>query len=181
MDAGPGLATEGVTVTPLGASAEYEWCSPFRTTLREFTSMSVSPVLRPALAAVALLVTAAAPTAVASHAPYESVTVDPVARVAEDGTVTLSGTYRCHSGTGPVFVSSSIAQGADNPRHGIGGTRAVCDGAEHRWENSGKPSRALKPGAAEVEATVMELRPQGGLPLPYFHARSVEGVTVARG
>ncbi|MEU9783856.1 DUF6299 family protein [Streptomyces phaeochromogenes] len=110
--------------------------------------------------------------------PFETVTVDPTGRLAADGTVTLSGTYRCTGGTGPVFVSSSLGQGEGRSRKGVGGTRAVCDGAEHRWTNTDRtePGR-FKPGAARVEATVMELR-SGGLPLPYFHARQQQDITL---
>jgi hypothetical protein len=105
--------------------------------------MSLRP--RPALvaAAGAALLLLAAPAALAapvSADPYETVTVDPTGRIASDGTVTLSGTYRCTGGTGPVFVSSSVSQGSLSVRHGIGGTRAVCDGLAHAWTNTGKPS-----------------------------------------
>ncbi|WP_329344032.1 DUF6299 family protein [Streptomyces sp. NBC_00663] len=139
--------------------------------------------LRPALAAATLLLLAAAPVATAVAAdPFESVTVDPTGTLAEDGTVTLSGTYRCLGNTGPAFVSSSVGQRSPSVRHGIGGTRAVCDGAEHRWENTGKvDAGALKPGAAHVEATVMELDPRGGLPLPRFHAAQQQDVTLTPG
>ncbi|MFC8664928.1 DUF6299 family protein [Streptomyces sp. NPDC057199] len=111
--------------------------------------------------------------------PFETVTVDPTGRVAADGTVTLSGTYRCTGSRGPVFVSSSLGQGEGKSRKGVGGTSAVCDGAEHRWTNTDRtePGR-FKPGAARVEATVMELRSGGGLPLPYFHARQQQDVTL---
>ncbi|MFJ3668818.1 DUF6299 family protein [Streptomyces sp. NPDC090106] len=132
--------------------------------------------VRPALAAATLLLLAAAPSAVAA-APYETVTVDPVGTVAEDGTVTLSGTYRCLGSTGPVFVSSSVRQRSASVSHGIGGTRAVCDGAEHRWQNTGEAAK-VEPGEAAVEATLMELDPSGGLPLPRFHARERQDVTL---
>ncbi|MFI6809680.1 DUF6299 family protein [Streptomyces luteogriseus] len=57
----------------------------------------------------------------------------------------------------PVFVSSSVSQGVSTTRHGVGGTRAVCDGAEHRWVNTGQSvPGALMAGAAHVEATLME-------------------------
>ncbi|MES5818491.1 DUF6299 family protein [Streptomyces sp. RG80] len=136
--------------------------------------------VRPALVLAALLLLAVAPTAGAD--PYETVTVDPTGTVAADGTVTLSGTYRCLGNTGPVFVSSSVGQKSPSVRHGIGGTRAVCDGVEHRWENTGQPSPgSLEPGAAQVEATVMELHPQGGLPLPRFHATRQQAVTLTQG
>ncbi|MFJ8826660.1 DUF6299 family protein [Streptomyces sp. NPDC102467] len=103
--------------------------------------------------------------------PNEFVTVDSLGRVATDGTVTLSGTYRCHHATGIAFLSSSVKQGPTRVQHGIGGSTALCDGLEHHWKNSGKAGGdVLKPGVVHVEATVMELRPQHGLPLPYFHA-----------
>ncbi|MEV0225284.1 DUF6299 family protein [Streptomyces sp. NPDC050704] len=119
----------------------------------------------------------AAPTA--SVDPYETVTVDPTGQVAADGTVTLSGTYRCTGATGPVFVSSSLGQGDSRVRKGVGGTAALCDGAEHRWTNTDRtePGR-FKPGAARVEATLMELRSGGGLPLPHFHASQQQDVTL---
>ncbi len=83
-------------------------------------------------------------------------------------------------GTGPVFVSSSVNQSTPNVSYGIGGTAAVCDGAEHRWENSGKaPKDALKAGAAKVEATLMELRGSGILVIPVPHAVSHHDVTLA--
>ncbi|MFE4667237.1 DUF6299 family protein [Streptomyces sp. NPDC056716] len=136
---------------------------------------------RPALGVVAALALALA-AAPATAGPFESVTVDAVGKIAADGTVTLSGTYRCLGSTGLVFVSSSVAQSEKNVRYGIGGSRAVCDGAEHRWTNTGKPSPdVLKPGAASVEATVTELRSQGGLPLPSFHAVGTWDITLVRG
>ncbi|MFJ2257230.1 DUF6299 family protein [Streptomyces sp. NPDC087844] len=152
-------------------------------------------------AAGAALLLAAAPSAgalsqqAASAEPVglsETVTVDPTARLAADGTVTLSGTYRCKGSTGPVLVSSSLSQdkpslgqdssslslGRSNVRKGIGSTTAVCDGAEHRWTNTEPtdPGR-FEPGAAKVEATLMELR-SSGLPLPMFHAVKEQNVTL---
>ncbi|AWW37091.1 MULTISPECIES: DUF6299 family protein [Streptomyces] len=132
--------------------------------------------------AAALAVLAAAPSAPASAAPDETVTVDPSGRISADGTITLSGTYRCTGGTGPVFVSSSVAQGTLGASRGIGGTRAVCDGLTHRWENTGQAGPAtLRAGTARVEATLVELRPQGGLPLPYFHATRQRDITLQQG
>jgi len=145
--------------------------------------MSIRPA--PGLAAGAALFLLAAPATSAASAtadPYETVTVDPTGRIASDGTVTLSGTYRCLGNTGPAFVSSSVGQDDPNVRQGIGGTSALCDGQEHRWENSGKPStKALDAGTASAEATVVELHPQGGLPLPRFHAVDRRDITLARG
>ncbi|MWA08292.1 DUF6299 family protein [Streptomyces sp. BA2] len=133
-------------------------------------------------ATIASLLLLTAPAADAIAAPGETVTVDPTGRLAPDGTITLSGTYRCTSGTGPAFVSSSLTQGDSRVRHGIGGTRAVCDGEEHDWTNTGRPSPStLKPGTAHVEATVMELASRNGLPLPYFHAMHRQDIKLTEG
>ncbi|GKQ38362.1 DUF6299 family protein [Streptomyces sp. A012304] len=123
--------------------------------------MSIRSVLTAAAGATLLLLaTPAATAATDTTAATESVTVGPTATIATDGTVTLSGTYRCFGTTGPAFVSSSVGQESSYTRYGIGGIRAVCDGAVHRWVNTGKAAEnALKPGAARVEATVMELAP----------------------
>jgi len=131
-------------------------------------------------AAGAALLLLAAPTAGALSGPYDEVTVDPTGRLAADGTITLSGTYRCLSSSGPVFVSSSVAQGDPRVRHGIGGTQAVCDGAEHRWTNSETRKGAFTPGDADVEVTLMELS-GSGLPLPHFHAAQKRDVTLTEG
>ncbi|MFD4790710.1 DUF6299 family protein [Streptomyces sp. NPDC058459] len=140
--------------------------------------MPVRPVLAATLGAAALLCALTDP---ATAAPGESVTVDATARLAADGTVTLSGTYRCLPGTGPVLVSSSISQADPRVRHGIGGSGARCDGAEHRWAGSGKiSSETLDAGAAHVRADVMELRPSGLVPLPVFHATADRDITLVR-
>jgi hypothetical protein len=146
--------------------------------------MPVRSALAAAAAATAgaALFLLAAPALPASADPSETVTVDAVGRIAADGTVTLSGTYRCTAGSGPVFVSSSVSGRSSSVRYGIGGTRALCDGVEHSWQNTGKPSSgALEPGAAHVEATLMELSLQGGLPLPRFHATEQQDITLTKG
>ncbi|MET9579988.1 MULTISPECIES: DUF6299 family protein [Streptomyces] len=145
--------------------------------------MRVRPLLGAAAGAALLLLTGAgaAPATASAFAPTGSVTVDAVGRITADGTVTLSGTYRCASSSGPVFVSSSLSQGVSTTRHGIGGTRAVCDGAEHRWVNTGRTTPgAVVAGAARVEATLMELRTFSGLPLPSFHAVQGQDVTLTQ-
>ncbi|MFF1698148.1 DUF6299 family protein [Streptomyces sp. NPDC058257] len=129
----------------------------------------------------ASLLLCTAPAADALADPHETVTIDPAGRLAPDGTVTLSGTYQCTGGTGPVFVSSSLTQGNQSVRYGIGGTRAVCDGEQHAWTNTGRPSpAALKPGAGHVEASVMELDSRSGLPLPRFHASQRQDVVLTQ-
>lgn len=164
--------------------------------------MSVRPALAAVLGGAALLTLATAPAhasspalaagsariavpvhAVPVHAaPGESVTVDTVGRLAADGTVTLTGTYRCTGNIGPVFVTSALSQRDPRVRHGIGGTVARCDGTTHTWSNSGQVSgETLTPGTAHVQATVMELRPVGLVPLPVFHATADQDVTLVQG
>ncbi|MEU4981767.1 DUF6299 family protein [Streptomyces sp. NPDC021969] len=147
--------------------------------------MPVRPAALATAAGAALLLLAAPAATAAPHDARlvaESVTVDPTGRIAADGSVTLSGTYRCTGGSGPVFVSSTVSQSDPSARFGVGGTRAVCDGLEHRWVNTGTPDTVvLQPGAAHVEATLMELRPMGIVPLPSFHARQAQDVILTAG
>ncbi|MEV6113305.1 DUF6299 family protein [Streptomyces sp. NPDC052109] len=149
--------------------------------------MPVRPALAAALGAAALLCATAGPAAAGpagadSADPAETVKVDTTGRITADGTVTLSGSYRCTAGTGPVFVSSSISQSDPQAKHGVGGSVAQCDGAEHRWENSGQvDTKEYKAGKVHVQATLMELRPSGLVPLPTFHAATDQDVTLAKG
>jgi len=155
--------------------------------------MTKRPAL--ALAAGAALLLLAAPAVPAAAAPNrapdleETVTVDPTGRIAADGTITLSGTYRCVGSTGPAFVSSNVSENSPNSSvnhgttiviQGIGGTMAVCDGAKHSWENASKPSMAVAPGKVSVEVTVTELSFHGILPLPRFHAMQRHEVTLKK-
>ncbi|MFE3633298.1 DUF6299 family protein [Streptomyces cellostaticus] len=204
--------------------------------------MPVRPALGAGLGAAALLCAVATPAAGAD--PTERLTVDSVGRIAADGTITLSGTYRCVGSSGPVFVSSSVTRTDPGVKYAVGGTSAVCDGADHRWSNSGKAgpralgsgretrtavetaaeaaktssragkatgtatgkggkkpagagrtSRAaghagrasrkagaepLRAGPAHVEATLLELRPVGLLPVPHFHAVRQQDIELVR-
>ncbi|MFF6783907.1 DUF6299 family protein [Streptomyces sp. NPDC012510] len=144
-------------------------------------ALSQVPRVLGAAAGAALLLFSTAPSAGATIEPFETVTIDPTGYVAPDGALTLSGTYRCLGGNGPVFVSSSLQQGDSRVRKGVGGTSAVCDGADHTWTNTDKadPGRFL-PGRARVEATLMELS-GGGLPLSRFHAVKQQDITLVEG
>ncbi|MGQ4419540.1 DUF6299 family protein, partial [Streptomyces sp. SAS_269] len=82
--------------------------------------MPVRPALAAGLGAAALLCAVAAPAAGAD--PTESLTVDATGRIAADGTITLSGTYRCIGSSGPVFVSSSVTGTDPGIKYAIGGT-----------------------------------------------------------
>ncbi|WP_314617187.1 DUF6299 family protein [Streptomyces stackebrandtii] len=122
-----------------------------------------------ALAAGILLAAAVAPLAQAGEA--DGLSVHGYGTVTDDSTVTLSGTYRCvDDSAGPVFVSSTLVQG--NRSAGIGGTRAVCDGETHEWVNTSVvKDPAYQPGAARVEATLVQLTAgEMGLPTPGFLA-----------
>lgn len=143
--------------------------------------MSVRPALGAAAGSALLLLGFAAAPSTASAVPSESVTVDAEGRMA-DGSVTLSGTYRCLGGEGPVFVSSSVGRSPSAPHYSGDGTRAVCDGKEHRWENTATvPDDALEAGRAHVRATLVELRSGGILLLPVFHAVEHRDITLVEG
>ncbi|MEU9862357.1 DUF6299 family protein [Streptomyces sp. NPDC047971] len=134
--------------------------------------------LRLALTASSLLVAACAS---AAHAgPGDRLSVDGHGTVAADGTVTVSGTYRClDDSDGPVFVSSTLVQRERSA--GIGGTRAVCDGRPRTWSHSAVVKEpAYRAGAARVKATLTQLTPAGslGLPLPGFVATRDSAVTL---
>jgi hypothetical protein len=137
--------------------------------------MPVRPLLGAAAVTLALATAAVATPATAAE-PHESVSVDRVARLAADGTVTLSGTYRC-TGGGPVFVSASLIHSGPETTllHGIGSTRAVCDGTLRHWTNKGRTLTDIPAtDTTRVEAALVELAPGSGLlPLvPRFRAES---------
>jgi hypothetical protein len=115
----------------------------------------------------------------------EVVTVDEIGRIAPDGTITLSGTYRCTNSSGRAYVNSSLAaQQNSYARYSIGGTRAICDGGLHAWMNTGRvPQGRVAPGRAHVEASVMELRGDGSplnLPRPYLHATDQQEIRLVQ-
>ena len=142
--------------------------------------MSFRPALTAAAGAALFLL--AAPGQAANAASSGDITVDPTGRIADDGTVTLSGTYRCVGNTDPVFVTSSVNQDSGETRYGMGVTRAVCDGAVHTWQNTGRPApNTLKPGTAHVEAGLRELEPNGGMPLPRFQTTQEQDVVLTEG
>ncbi|MEU5049515.1 DUF6299 family protein [Streptomyces sp. NPDC021096] len=144
-----------------------------RTRIREVIGTAVT-----ALGAVAL--TAVAPASVPEAAaappppPRNELTIDPTAHVAPDGTITMTGTYRClllpGGSTAPVLVASNLMQGGRSS--GIGGSRAVCDGDRHTWRNSARPYRApFRPGPARADGTLMQFKKtKSGILLPHFVA-----------
>jgi hypothetical protein len=148
--------------------------------LRQVAGTVAGTVLVPAVGAALLLAVAPAAGALAVRSSDE-VTVDPTGHLAPDGTIALSGTYRCAGGgKGPVFVSSSVSQADPHVSRGVGSTLAVCDGLAHRWTASDTRKDAYTTGRAHVEATLMELS-GSGLPLPRFHAVRRQDVTLTAG
>ncbi|WP_329578756.1 DUF6299 family protein [Streptomyces sp. NBC_01361] len=109
-----------------------------------------------------------------------SISAHQLARVAPDGTLTLAGTYRCETSSSAraAFVSSNLVQ--DNKRLGFGGTEARCDGQEHEWSSSGPVDGpmdlGLHEGQAAVDAHLMTLESDGGLPMPRALAELEEPV-----
>lgn len=131
------------------------------------------------VAAALLLAAVSTAHAAVPMAAADGVSVDSAGTLAADGTVTLSGTYRClDDSAGPVFVSSTLIQ--DGRSQGIGGTRAVCDGRVHTWSNSSLVhDPAYRPGDAKVQATLMQLTSDAiGIPLPEFRALRDADVTL---
>ncbi|MCX4744867.1 DUF6299 family protein [Kitasatospora sp. NBC_01287] len=148
--------------------------------------MRVSPALnrvRPRTAGLlgaallALLTAAAAPAATAGATGAQEVRIDSTGSVSADGTVTLTGSYRCLSG-GAVFVSSNLRIGDESRNLGTG-VRAACDGASHRWSSRAKPEQLdAKPGPAQAEATLVHLTEGSLVPMPEFLAVGRQDITL---
>ncbi|BBC32192.1 hypothetical protein SGFS_034860 [Streptomyces graminofaciens] len=118
----------------------------------------------------ALLLLAAAPAAVAKPEPSEGVTVHSPGLVAEDGPVMVSGTYRCVGG-GSVAVSPSLQHADQRSRKGAGGSRAVCDGAEHSsTDTDDAVTSRHRRGPARGKVTFVEVSTSGGSQLSDVHS-----------
>ncbi|MEU5403939.1 DUF6299 family protein [Streptomyces sp. NPDC005963] len=113
-----------------------------------------------------------------AHLVSNTVTVDQVGRVASDGAITLTGTYRCSSQRlGPVLIGSQAVQG-DTRTH-LDGVVATCDGKERTWRATGQGSAILRPGAARSEATLLHLDFSNGLvPFPAVLASDTGSLTL---
>jgi Family of unknown function (DUF6299) len=125
---------------------------------------------------------AATPKAAGPSAATPTIlTVDRSGTLADDGTVTVTGTYRCarNASTGPVFVSASVVTGA--VQSGIGAALAVCDGRTHTWTMNGRAiGLDVRPGRTRVQSTLMAITTHGGwLPLPEALATHGRQVTLA--
>ncbi|MCA6096689.1 DUF6299 family protein [Streptomyces sp. SCA3-4] len=106
--------------------------------------------------------------------PRNQLTIDDTGRIAPDGTITLTGTYRCQLPgglpAGTVLVAPTVIQGGHS--QGIGGSRATCDGRRHPWRNAAHPYHsAFRPGPARTDGTLMQFRKdKSGILLPHFLA-----------
>jgi hypothetical protein len=130
--------------------------------------------------AAALTTGLAAGTAGARLAP-DTVSIDPDGRVAKDGTITLTGTYRCSPrGSGSVLIGSKALQGAN--RAELDGSAATCDNRSHTWRGTGDaPGVRLVPGAATAEAHLVHLDTARGLPFPVILTADRAEVRLRRG
>ncbi|WKX70159.1 DUF6299 family protein [Streptomyces sp. XD-27] len=139
------------------------------------------------LAAAAPLPAAAAPGRAAAPAPEQGyeLTIDPRGYVGPNGSIRLSGTYRCTKGgaVGLTFISSTLEQG--DQQRGIGGTAADCDGKVHRWTNTDNAAlivgESYAPGKARVKATILRLSMESGLPLPDVLTAEQQSVQMVSG
>ncbi|MFI6288312.1 DUF6299 family protein [Streptomyces sp. NPDC051018] len=110
----------------------------------------------------------------------DTVTIDPGGRIDGAGAVTLTGAYRCSPPrAGTVLIGSAVVQG--DSRADLEGSVAICDGRVHGWRGSGSAGKALRPGPARGEVTLLELDTSRGLPFPVMLGTGRGEVTLHRG
>ncbi|MDH6114791.1 hypothetical protein P3T36_001142 [Kitasatospora sp. MAP12-15] len=110
--------------------------------------------------AVGALALSVAGPAVGAPSAGDAVAVAATGTVAQDGTVTLSGTYHCS--TPRTYVTTSLTSGGDSSNIG-NSVLATCDGAVHSWTTSGKPYMPVAAGTAQVRASLVQLTWNGSL------------------
>ncbi|MEU3721803.1 DUF6299 family protein [Streptomyces sp. NPDC031705] len=112
-----------------------------------------------ALAATALFTTPAHATVF-----HQAISLRSGAHLAEDGSVTLSGTYHCEaaSPSGAVQIKATVVQ--DASRLSIGAGQVVCDGAEHAWVARSPLTGGIRPGRARAVAELQEIHFAGLMP-----------------
>ncbi|WP_267244752.1 DUF6299 family protein [Streptomyces sp. PR69] len=132
----------------------------------------------------------------ATRSGSDAVTLDPEGQLAADGTVTLSGSYRCsplHHGR-TVLVGATLIQG--DVHYGVGGTVAHCDGREHSWRHTGQLPGELAAGESadpaggeagrtvagrvDGEATLLKLDSGGLVPVPVLLDRDARPLVLLR-
>ncbi|MBC3841456.1 hypothetical protein GXW82_17630 [Streptacidiphilus sp. 4-A2] len=86
--------------------------------------------------------------------------------IAKDGTVTLSGTYRCSSDEAyGTVVSTSVTSGTETSSVGSS-VQAVCDGQEHNWTSQGRPYLPVQAGPVQAQASLIHLSWSSGSLIP---------------
>ncbi|GLF97064.1 DUF6299 family protein [Streptomyces yaizuensis] len=103
-------------------------------------------------------------SASAQFAP-DTISIAPAAGIAADGSLTLSGTYRCFRHSGAVLIGAKALQ--RDARAEFDGDMAVCDGRAHNWSGTAPATGTFETGAARGEAVLIHLdSSQGFVPLP---------------
>ncbi|MFD7260289.1 DUF6299 family protein [Streptomyces sp. NPDC059874] len=96
----------------------------------------------------------------------QGISVHPEVHIAEDGAVTLSGSYHCEQASpmGAIQIKATVIQ--EGTRLSIGGGEVVCDGTERTWaaQAPGFVSGSVHPGRATVAAELQEIRLSGLMP-----------------
>ncbi|MFG2993429.1 DUF6299 family protein [Streptomyces sp. NPDC048257] len=122
---------------------------------------------RMALTAFAALAATTLFTAPAGATVFDQgISVHHDAYVAQDGAVTLSGTYHCEkaSPVGAMQIKATVAQEGGG-QLSIGAEQIVCDGQERRWVAHAPGAFAnVHPGHAVVTAELQEVRLSGLMP-----------------
>ncbi|MER6914443.1 DUF6299 family protein [Streptomyces sp. NPDC000594] len=119
-------------------------------------------------------------SASAQFAP-DTITIAPAAQLSPDGTLTLSGTYRCSSlRSGPVLIGAKAVQ--HDTRATIDGARAICDDRVHTWRERAEGEGTFRAGAAHGEAVLIHLdSSQSFVPLPVILNADDRNLTVRQG
>ncbi|MCX5377861.1 DUF6299 family protein [Streptomyces sp. NBC_00091] len=94
----------------------------------------------------------------------QGISVQSEAHIAEDGGITLSGTYHCEAASlgGAVQIKATVIQ--DGSQLSIGAGEVVCDGAEHEWVAHSPITGSVHPGRATAVASLQEIHLQGLFP-----------------
>ncbi|MEU2394839.1 DUF6299 family protein [Streptomyces sp. NPDC007369] len=122
---------------------------------------------RIALAAFSALAAATAFTAPAEATVFnQAISVQSEAYIGKDGTLTLSGSYRCEqpSPKGTTQIKATLVQ--DGVHLGIGAGEAVCDGRDHDWHAHASLSWTpqVHAGPAKATAELQEIHFSGLMP-----------------
>ncbi|MFD9409087.1 DUF6299 family protein [Streptomyces sp. NPDC059989] len=122
---------------------------------------------RMALAALSALAATTVFTGPAAATVFnQGISVHPDAHIAEDGTVTLSGTYHCEQASpmGAMQIKAVVEQ--DGSKLSIGAEEVVCDGTERKWvaRTPGFLAGSVHPGHATVTGEIQEIHLSGLMP-----------------